>query len=253
MDLSTKKAIVIGGAGGIGVAIVENLVQRGIQKLAVIDMLEEEKASKLFKTEVFYKKCSVTDEIELESAMKSLKDEMEGLDIVINSAGISNEHNRKALIDINYGGVVNSTFAAIKLMRKDQNGNTGGFIINIASTSALGGFFMCPIYAGSKHAVLGFTRSFNNSGFIEKTGLRFITICPGPTETPLVSNNDFVHHFPEMTEETVAIWNRLPMQKADFVGKCILAALDDAQNGAVWRVQDSRYQKIELQDFSEFE
>lgn len=43
-------------------------------------------------------------------------------------------------------------------MRKDK-GMRGGIIINIASITGLGAHFWLPIYAGSKHAVLGFTRS----------------------------------------------------------------------------------------------
>lgn len=53
---------------------------------------------------------------------------------------------------------MNSTTIAIDLMRKD-NGMRGGFIVNVASITALGSHFWLPVYAGSKHAVLGFTRS----------------------------------------------------------------------------------------------
>lgn len=60
------------------------------------------------------------------------------------------------------GGVVNSTLIGIDLMRKDE-GMRGGVIVNIASITALGPHFWIPIYAGSKHAVLGFTRSLKVS------------------------------------------------------------------------------------------
>lgn len=53
---------------------------------------------------------------------------------------------------------MNSTIIGIDLMRKD-NGMRGGSIVNIASITALGSHFWLPVYAGSKHAVLGFTRS----------------------------------------------------------------------------------------------
>ncbi len=58
------------------------------------------------------------------------------------------------------GGVVNSTLIGIDLMRKDK-GMLGGTIVNIASITALGPHFWLPVYAGSKHAVLGFTTSLN--------------------------------------------------------------------------------------------
>lgn len=53
---------------------------------------------------------------------------------------------------------MNSTLIGIDLMRKD-NGMRGGIVVNIASVAALHATFTAPVYCGSKHAVLGFTRS----------------------------------------------------------------------------------------------
>lgn len=53
---------------------------------------------------------------------------------------------------------MNSTLVGIDIMGKDK-GMRGGIIVNIASIAALQASFACPIYVGSKHAVLGFTRS----------------------------------------------------------------------------------------------
>lgn len=53
---------------------------------------------------------------------------------------------------------MNSTLIGIELMRKD-NGMKGGVIVNVASIFGLNANFASPVYAGTKHAVLGFTRS----------------------------------------------------------------------------------------------
>lgn len=50
-------------------------------------------------------------------------------------------------------------------MRKDK-GMRGGVIVNIASRAALGAPFAAPVYAGTKHAVLGFTRSLKVNFFL---------------------------------------------------------------------------------------
>lgn len=99
-------------------------------------------------------------------------------------------------------------------MRKDRTGK-GGVVINIASITALGAHFWLPIYAGSKHAVLGFTRSLKNEKFYEKTGVKFIAICPGVTHTPLATRDAFIgkHQFQEMKEEVSRILDTFPTQE----------------------------------------
>lgn len=71
-------------------------------------MLEESKANDSFKdlltqdVKFIYKKCSVTEETELDSCMTSIKAQLDGLDLVINSAGVLDERNPKRMIEINY-------------------------------------------------------------------------------------------------------------------------------------------------------
>lgn len=120
-------------------------------------------------------------------------------------------------------------------MRKDQ-GMRGGTIVNIASIAALGARFVFPLYAGTKHAVLGFTRSlkvvtheiasppfqqlhfcsiFQNDKFLEETGVKFIAICPGITDTTLIDyDKNFARLlFPSMVEEVKSICRNTPSQK----------------------------------------
>jgi 15-hydroxyprostaglandin dehydrogenase (NAD) len=47
-------------------------------------------------------------------------------------------------------------------MGKDEGGK-GGVVVNIASTAGLAPFAGCPVYVATKHAVIGFTRSFGVS------------------------------------------------------------------------------------------
>lgn len=105
---------------------------------------------------------------------------------------------------------MNSTLIGIDLMRKDK-GNRGGLIINVASITGIGPHFWLPVYSGSKHAVVGFTRSLANDAFYEQTGIGFITINPGITETPLIKVFNDKHLFPEMMPEVrkiVSSFNR---------------------------------------------
>lgn len=75
-------------------------------------------------------------------------------------------------------------------MRKDtKKGAKGGTIINIASTLGYLPYQGFPLYVASKHAQLGFMKSITDPKFCELTGLRFITICPGYTDTRLIGSS----------------------------------------------------------------
>jgi 15-hydroxyprostaglandin dehydrogenase (NAD) len=76
--------------------------------------------------------------------------------------------------------VVRGTLLGFQYMGKDKGGK-GGVVVNIASILGLAPMAGCPVYAGTKHAVIGITRSFgvstdNNDGYSirEYTGLQGI-------------------------------------------------------------------------------
>lgn len=73
-------------------------------------------------------------------------------------------------------------------MRQDKSGS-GGIIINIASTLGYLPYQGFPIYVATKHAVLGFLKSLIEPKLCELTGLQFITICPGYTNTRLIGSS----------------------------------------------------------------
>lgn len=78
-----------------------------LQSLAVIDLIDEATARNSFGDEFktikfLYKQCSVTDEPELRKCMGEIKEELEGIGIIVNSAGILDETQPKRTIDINY-------------------------------------------------------------------------------------------------------------------------------------------------------
>lgn len=125
LKMSFTSAIVLGGVGGIGKEICVQLIGQGLkvnvkftrkqtiltnlllQKLAVIDIVDDVALTNAlgaeFKTVQFlYKKCTVTDEVELRKCMTEIKDKFEWIDVVVNSVGVLDEANPKRTIDINY-------------------------------------------------------------------------------------------------------------------------------------------------------
>uniref|UniRef100_A0A336KD69 CSON014230 protein n=1 Tax=Culicoides sonorensis TaxID=179676 RepID=A0A336KD69_CULSO len=263
MNLNEKAVIILGGLGGIGKAICKCLNQNGVKKLAIIDILNEDCAVAIFKfldissseLNLIYKKCCVTDKDLLNQHMSEIKSEFGSLDIVINAAGIANEIDPEKLIAVNFHGTVNSSLTAINLMRKDMNkSSNGGTIINIASVAALRPVFFLPIYSGTKHAILGFTRSLIDDAFYNRTGIKFIVICPGATRTPIVGKEHVIDKFlfPEMLDQVKKLSKEMKFQEPEIVAKCILTALEDNENGSVWQCENSRMEKLNIYNYNEF-
>lgn len=68
-----------------------------------------------------------------------------------------------------------------------NNGGKGGVIVNIASILGLQPLAGCPVYVGTKHFVIGFSRSFGSPYHFNQTGVKVMMMCPGVTDTPLIS------------------------------------------------------------------
>lgn len=126
-------------------------------------------------------------------------------------------------------------------MRKDKRNNTaGGTIINIASTLGYLPYKGFPLYVASKHAQLGFMKSIGDPEFCQLTGLRFITICPGYTDTRLIGSSG-IH------ELALGVQSEpFPPQSTKVVAQCILQALESSKSSSFWRCVNGEISEIEL-------
>lgn len=110
------------------------------------------------------------------------------LDVLINNAGIvswklmtdENIGYLQRMVDVNFNGVVNMTYAAIPIMRKQK---TGGVIVNIASGAGKTGYPHLAVYSATKFAVIGFTQGIGKE-LVEKH-IRVYAVCPGMTATDM--------------------------------------------------------------------
>lgn len=68
-----------------------------------------------------------------------------------------------------------------------EKGGRGGTIVNMASVCGLDEHFWAPVYCASKHGVVGFTKSLAEKELYTELGIKFITICPGFTDTTLLN------------------------------------------------------------------
>ncbi len=100
----------------------------------------------------------------------------------------------------------------------------GGSIVATASLAGLVGAPLDPVYAATKHAVVGFVRSVAPQ--LEARGIRINALCPAFTDTPLV------------VEEVRGALP--PLIDPSFVAEAALRALYDEETGRAWVVQLNR-------------
>ncbi|XP_045469990.1 15-hydroxyprostaglandin dehydrogenase [NAD(+)]-like [Harmonia axyridis] len=237
-----KIALITGAATGIGFEYASELLRHGLKGVTIVDFDSTkgfEAAQKLNnqygKTVAHFCRADVTKEDELKSAFNVALDKWKTLDIVINNAGVMKDGSWEMEIAINCNAVVTGSLLALEHMGKHRGGK-GGIVVNIASILGLQELSGCPIYVGTKHFVLGMTRSFGQSYFYNKTGVKFLTMCPGVTDTPLITDassfalSDYEGLGKLLAEQLAS----LPEQEPPYVAKGMYHLITHGDNGSVW-------------------
>ncbi|KAK7115818.1 15-hydroxyprostaglandin dehydrogenase [NAD(+)]-like [Littorina saxatilis] len=238
MSLSGKVALVTGAAQGLGKAFSEALLKRGAKVcLADVQSPLGEATTTEFQQEygkdrALFVKCDVSSVSELQTTFTKLLSEYGQLDIMINNAGIMDEHNPARMVDINLTGVIMGTNMAVDVMSKEKGGQ-GGIIINVASTAGITPrAFFTPAYTGTKFGVAGFTRSWSYNPYVKKMGLRFACLCPAFTATDILNPMGTLYPVDaEKITQMIGI-NEIPAVVAGF----IQLVEDEQCNGAVMTI-----------------
>jgi 2-hydroxycyclohexanecarboxyl-CoA dehydrogenase len=196
--LEGRKALVTGGAGGIGAAIARRLAAEGAQ--VTIGDLDLEQATKVAgDISGLAIELDVTD---LGSAQAAVDAAQPPIDILVNNAGTDEfgffaqtapEQWRK-VVDVNLYGVLNCTSAALPGMQSAGYGR----MVNIASEAGRVGSKGSAVYSAAKAGVIGFTKVMAREG--ARFGITANAIAPGPIETPLLMR---AREFGELGEKVI--------------------------------------------------
>lgn len=84
-------------------------------------------------------------------------------------------------------GTVNGTLLGMEEYIPKYRGGNEGVIVNISSIAGLDPYLTLPVYTGTKFAVQSLSRAFGHKYHYERTKVKVITLCPGMTETSLIS------------------------------------------------------------------
>ncbi|WP_170415402.1 SDR family NAD(P)-dependent oxidoreductase [Ruegeria atlantica] len=193
MKLEGKTALVTGGRGGIGRAIVSRFLREGARVYAA-DLTPEGSLARHDDDGSIFVKLDVTQEADAVAALEQVASEAGQLDILVNAAGTEIEKTieETSLEEWNLSFAVNvtGTFLASKhslpLMRKAAASGASASIINFGSYD---GFIADPglaAYCATKGAVHALTRAMACDHGPE--GIRVNAICPGYVDTPMLQS-----------------------------------------------------------------
>ena len=191
-------AVVTGGSSGIGLAIADNLVRRGVSVMiadiredaipVAVDALAGQRGHA----------AGVRADVSVQADLDALADEtverFGRVDLVCNNAGVVCEQapawdqrpgTWQWLIDVKLMGVINGvrTFAPLLIAQ-----GTGHFL----NTASAGGLMALPTlapYAATMHAVVGLTETLNAELRSVSDLLGATALCPGLVDTPLGANS----------------------------------------------------------------
>ncbi|MFF3590188.1 SDR family NAD(P)-dependent oxidoreductase [Streptomyces sp. NPDC002387] len=203
-DFEGLKALVTGGASGIGRATAELLAARGAE-VAVLD-LDPSSVDK----PLLAHRADVTDDASARAALSAAVTDLGGLDVLINNAGIgaqgtvedNDDEQWWRVLDVNVLGMVRTTRAALPHLRESAH----AAIVNTCSIAATAGLPQRALYSASKGAVLSLTLAMAADHVRE--GIRVNCVNPGTVDTPWVAR--LLDAAPDPAAERAALQARQP-------------------------------------------
>ena len=163
INFKDKKILITGATGGIGKALVKKFVSLEGNVLATGTKTEKLNALKEEFPNINILKFDISDHSKIEEFIENTSSQLDGLDVLVNNAGINmdnlslrmKDEEWKKVIDVNLGATFFLCKYAIKKMLKNKYGR----IVNITSIVGHTGNLGQANYAASKAAIIGMSKS----------------------------------------------------------------------------------------------
>lgn len=201
------KAIVTGARGGIGSAVVARLRAGGLE-VEPLDLLDG---------------FDVSDSAHW--------DAVGPVDVACLNAGVLGGPTDPAAIaldDYRRAFAVNVDGVVLGVRRLARVMPPGGRIVATASLAGLTAMPDDPVYAATKHAVIGFVRSAAPA--LAAAGISLNAVCPGIADTPMLTG----------AARARLVQNGFPLLQAVDVAEAVWVALESGETGHAWAVQPGR-------------
>ncbi|MFF5532507.1 SDR family NAD(P)-dependent oxidoreductase [Streptomyces cinerochromogenes] len=186
-DFTGLRALVTGGASGIGRATAGLLAERGA-RVAVLDLDPARVDEPLLKL-----RADVTDDASVRAAVTEAAGALGGLDILVNNAGIgaqgtvedNDDTEWRHVFDVNVLGMVRTARACLPHLRRAATARPGtAAIVNTCSIAATAGLPQRALYSATKGAVYSLTLAMAADHVRE--GIRVNCVNPGTADTPWI-------------------------------------------------------------------
>ena len=246
-DLAGRKALVTGGARGLGAGMASALAKAGAAVMIgdVLADVGRDTASTLSATgaKAAFTSLDVTDEASWEAAVGATLRELGGFDILVNNAGIEITAlvtevvaaDLRRMNDVNIVGTALGMKHALRAMRPGGAAGKGGAIVNVASVAATIAFPGIAGYSATKSAVDRLTRVAAMESGKLGYGVRINCIYPGlvPTAMGMQLAGDVVAAglFPSAEAAVGAVIGETPLGR--------LGAVEDVADAVVFLCSDA--------------
>lgn len=230
MIFDGKVAIVTGGASGIGAAFAQRVhSEGGSVMIADLDVARGEALAKSLGDRAAFRHVDVSDPAALVALADATVARFGGIDILYNNAGIGCYGLTPDLAIDDWRRVLavnlDAVFYGCKAVIPHLVARGGGVILNTASASGLRADFGFTAYNAAKAGVINYTRSLAIDH--ARDGIRANAICPGPVETPILT--DGVDAMPGLRAEWEAVVPMKRFARADEIAAvAAFLASDDA-------------------------
>ena len=210
MDIKTAKAVISGGASGLGFATAERVIAAGGHAV-LLDINEEQGAASIEKLgeRSLFVRTDVANEAAVKAAAQTAKEFMGGITLAVNCAGIATAgrtlgrdgpwpaENFSRVVQINLVGsyIVTKEAAAVMQLNEPNADGERGVVISTASVAAFEGQIGQAAYSASKGGVVGMMLPLARE--FAQFGIRVNTIAPGIFMTPMMAG------MPEEVQESL--------------------------------------------------
>ncbi len=188
IDLKGRRAVVTGGARGIGFAVARRFVESGA-RVAIWDLAEAQASAQVLGPDALGIAADISDEKAVADAMAATEARLGGVDMLVTSAGMTGPTapldghplaSWRRVIDVHLIGA----FLCCRAVLPGMIARNWGRIVTVASVAGKEGNVNASSYSAAKAGIIAMTKSLGKE--LAATGVRANCVAPGLIDTPLM-------------------------------------------------------------------